>query len=61
MIPHDFYSEKKWCHECNRYVRYMISLEHSYCTRCGTKVALFSEEDRDKFLKSLERKKFKAS
>jgi len=61
ILPNDYYSENKWCNRCRAYVRYMMSLEHSYCVQCGGQVTLFSQEDKEKFQKSLERKKFKAS
>ena len=42
----DFYSEKKFCRRCGRYVR---SLSRSYCALCGEAVNLFSKEDWQKF------------
>ena len=41
----DYYSEKKWCGQCSRYVRYLMSVQHSFCADCGGKVGLFSKED----------------
>ena len=45
----DFYSEKKFCRHCDRYVRYLVSLTHSYCVACGEPVNLFSREDWRRF------------
>ncbi|HKE01460.1 MAG TPA: hypothetical protein VKE69_10655 [Planctomycetota bacterium] len=45
----DFYSEKKYCRRCGRYVRYLVSLSRSYCALCGESVNLFSKEDWQKF------------
>ena len=45
----DFYSEKKYCRHCDRYVRYLVSLNRSYCVVCGEGVNLFSKEDWKKF------------
>ncbi len=57
LIPHDFYSEKKWCPKCRKYVPYLVSLEKCYCARCGHPVTLFSEEDKKKFKKALDKKR----
>jgi hypothetical protein len=61
MHAMDFNNEKKWCPRCNAYVRYLMSVDHSFCAHCGTKVRLFSDEDSQRFNTSMERKKFKAS
>jgi hypothetical protein len=45
----DFYSEKKYCRRCDRYVRYLVSLTRSFCVSCGEPVNLFSKEDWKKF------------
>ena len=45
MDQRDYYQEKKWCEGCNEYVRYLMSVNDSYCIRCGTQVQLFSGKD----------------
>jgi len=57
----DFYSEKKWCDKCGRYVNYLMSVQHSYCIECGEIVTLFSKEDAEKFHQVVEKNKYKAS
>ena len=57
----DFYNEKKWCSQCNAYVRYMMSVDHSFCAQCGGKVRLFNETDSERFSTDMEKKKYKAS
>jgi predicted amidophosphoribosyltransferase len=41
-----FYRETKWCGACNAQVRYIASVDHSYCVDCGSKVRLFAPEQR---------------
>ena len=48
----NFYSEKKYCGRCKRYVRYLMSVESSYCVHCDGKVQLFSKSDLKKFHKA---------
>lgn len=57
----DFNNEKKWCTHCNEYVRYLMSVDHSFCAQCGNKVRIFSDADSQRFSTDLEKKKFKAS
>jgi len=57
----DFYSEKKWCEKCGRYVHYLMSMQHSYCVECGEIVTIFNKEDAEEFHKLVEKNKFKAS
>ena len=45
----DYYSDKKWCPDCENYVSYLMSVEHSYCVDCGGEVRLFSKEDWEAF------------
>ena len=45
----DFYSDLKYCDCCGDYQRYLMSMEHSYCVECGSKVRLFSSEDWENF------------
>lgn len=44
-MQNDFYNDLKWCDSCGDYERYLMSMEHSYCVECGSKVRLFNEED----------------
>jgi hypothetical protein len=53
----DYYSDHKWCPACQEYVAYLMSIEHSYCTRCGTEVRLFSQKDWDSFHEGLQNRK----
>jgi hypothetical protein len=49
----DFYSDRKYCPECEGYVAYLMSLETSYCASCGSEVRLFSKADWDNFHESI--------
>jgi len=53
----DYYSDQKYCPDCKAYVPYLMSIEHSYCARCGTQVRLFSKEDWEEFNESLSTKR----
>ena len=44
-MSRDFESDKKWCDKCNDYQRYLMSVDHSFCAECGSKVRLFSKKD----------------
>ncbi len=61
MDNRDFYHEKKWCAQCNDYVRYLMSVNHSYCISCGAPVRMFSKEDQRRFSADLEKRKWKVS
>ena len=61
MDHQDFYHEKKWCGHCHTYVRYLMSVNHSYCVSCGTQVKLFNKEDAVLFSTSLEKRKWRVS
>lgn len=50
----DFYGEKKYCRKCEKYVRFLMSIYHSYCIECGAVVQLFSSQDKRKFMKDPE-------
>lgn len=50
----DYYKDKKYCPRCTDYVRYLQSLEASFCVTCGAKVRLFSSADKRAFLRSLQ-------
>jgi len=46
------FDERKYCSRCRRYVRYLTSLNQSYCIHCDSKVVLFSKKDMRDFHKS---------
>ncbi len=53
MATIDFYADRRWCRNCRAYVPYLLSPNEAWCTRCGSPVALFSEEDRAQFERGL--------
>lgn len=57
----EFYNEQKWCDDCNRYVRFLMSVNHSYCIECGGRVRLFSGDDKQSFEDNVQRHKWQAS
>jgi hypothetical protein len=52
---HDFQNEKKYCPHCADYVCFLQSLNDSYCVECGSKVQLFSSDDKKAFLRAVRR------
>ncbi|MBM3987678.1 MAG: hypothetical protein FJ294_06950 [Planctomycetes bacterium] len=59
MEPNDFYSDRKFCAHCNKYVHYLLSLQSSHCVECGQEVRLFSERDWKQFHEQIEVRKSK--
>jgi hypothetical protein len=57
MEPRDYYSDLKYCAHCEKYVPYLMSLDHSYCAQCGENVRLFSKQDWESFNENLSRQK----
>lgn len=57
METGNFYSDRKFCTQCRKYVSYLVSLEHSYCCECGARVRLFSDSDWTSFHENLERQR----
>ncbi|MAD34899.1 MAG: hypothetical protein CMJ88_14235 [Planctomycetes bacterium] len=57
----EFYSEQKWCDQCQSYVRFLMSINHSYCIDCGGRVRLFSGDDKRSFQDTVQRHKWQAS
>ena len=53
----DYYSDRKFCPQCETYVSYLQSMEQSYCVQCGQQVRLFSEEDWTAFHASLKERR----
>jgi hypothetical protein len=61
MQIRDYYNEEKWCPACQKYVRYIMSVNHSYCIECGSRVKLFSRDDAQQFSEQVQKSKWKAS
>jgi hypothetical protein len=61
MISNDssFYSDRKYCDHCNKYVSYLMSVDTSFCVECGNTVHLFSEGDWQSFNESLKDRRAK--
>ncbi|MFO1009781.1 MAG: hypothetical protein U1F29_06915 [Planctomycetota bacterium] len=53
----DYYSDLKYCPKCEKYVSYLMGMEHSYCVECGARVRLFSEQDWLAFNENITRQK----
>ena len=56
-MSHTFHDDTKYCPCCDAYVRYLASIEQSYCVQCGSEVRLFSAADWTAFQARLEAKK----
>ncbi|HIG11031.1 MAG: hypothetical protein ABGY71_05450 [bacterium] len=54
-----FYSDHKFCADCNKYVSYLMSLDNSYCVECGGAVRLFSKADWESFQTELNERRAK--
>lgn len=61
MGNHDYYGERKWCEHCKDYVRYLMSVDHSFCVQCGNRVRLFSRHDAERFVETVQRHRWQAS
>ncbi|MBL8731062.1 MAG: hypothetical protein JNN13_01695 [Planctomycetes bacterium] len=57
----EFYNEQKWCEHCKQYVRFLMSVNHSYCVHCGGRVRLFNRNDSQSFQATVQRHKWQAS
>lgn len=53
----NYYNSKKYCPSCREYVRFLQSLDESFCVACGSKVRLFSTADKQAFLDGLKAEK----
>lgn len=60
-INNEFYNEQKYCDHCQSYVRFLMSVNHSYCIECGGRVRLFNREDKQSFQETVQRHKWQAS
>jgi hypothetical protein len=61
MDAPEFYNEQKWCEQCKRYVRFLMSVNHSFCVDCGSRVRLFSRDDNQRVQEHVQRHKWQAS
>ena len=61
MGNQDFYAECKWCDHCKDYVRFLMSVDHSFCVQCSNKVRMFSSEDAQQFSETVQRHRWRAS
>lgn len=57
----EFYREAKWCERCERYVRFLMSVNHSYCIDCGGRVRLMNPADSRRLGDAAQRHKWQAS
>lgn len=57
----EFYNEQKWCEHCKQYVKFLMSVNHSFCVDCGNRVRLFSRLDSEQFQGHVQRHKWQAS
>lgn len=57
----EFYREMKWCDACQQQVRFLMSVNHSFCVQCGGKVRMFSREESLRFAETVQRHKWQAS
>lgn len=57
----EFYDEAKWCDQCKGYVRFLMSVNHSFCVQCGGRVRLFNRDDGSRFSETVQRHKWQAS
>lgn len=54
----DFDRETKWCETCQTQVRFLMSVNASFCVCCGGKVRLFSKTESVHFAESVQKKKY---
>ena len=52
-----FYSDRKYCDQCDKYVSYLMSVDTSYCVECGKAVHLFSKDDWQSFNESMQERR----
>ncbi len=53
----NFYSDRKFCDSCNKYVSYLMSVDTSFCVECGHEVHLFSKDDWQSFNQNLQERR----
>jgi hypothetical protein len=52
-----YYNTKKYCPSCREYVRFLQSIDDSFCVECGSKVRMFSTADKTAFMDGLQKDK----
>ncbi|MBM3973278.1 MAG: hypothetical protein FJ301_04170 [Planctomycetes bacterium] len=57
----EFYAETKWCGDCRANVRFLMSVNHSYCIHCGGTVKLFDSDGAGRFGERVRLHKWQAS
>ena len=57
----EFERETKWCDACQANVRFLMSVNHSFCVHCGGRVRIFSREESSRFAETVQRHKWQAS
>jgi hypothetical protein len=57
----EFYSESKWCDACRAQVRFLMSVNHSFCIQCGGVVRLFDGDGAGRFGERVQLHKWQAS
>jgi hypothetical protein len=60
-VEAEFYAETKWCGACRAEVRFLMSVNHSYCIHCGGMVKLFDGAGAGRFGEQVQRHKWQAS
>lgn len=60
-MGNDYYNEKKFCDKCQTYVRFLMSVNRSFCAECGTPVRLFNKEDTKRFSETVQKHRWQAS
>ncbi len=56
-MSNTFHNDTKYCPCCETYVRYLASIDRSYCIECGGEVRLMSEADWGTFQERMEARK----
>ena len=56
-MSRSFHNDNKFCPCCDEYVRYLASVDRSYCVECGGAVRLFSPSDWGQFQEKMEARK----
>ncbi|MFN6192764.1 MAG: hypothetical protein ACK5BN_02960 [Planctomycetota bacterium] len=56
-----YYEETKWCGACDREVRFLMSVNHSFCIQCGGTVTMFRRAAGSAFGERVQRHRWQAS
>ena len=54
-----FHADTKYCPCCDEYVKYLASIDTSWCIECGGEVRMFSKDDWAAFQAKMEARKNK--